>query len=350
MARRRLALPLGVAIATGSIATAHAAGSGPGVQDVAPVALALAVILVAAKLGGDWAIRVGQPSVLGELLVGVVLGNLSLLGISGFDSLTRGPFIDMLAHLGVLLLLFEVGLESTVKEMLHVGPQALLVASLGVLAPFALGWGVGALFLPSEGVHAHAFLGATLCATSVGITARVLRDLKRSRTAEARVILGAAVIDDVLGLVILAVVSSVISAADSGRTLSYWDMGVLLLKAGGFLGGSLFLGVLLSPRLFHVASRLRSPSVLLAVGLSFCFSLAWLASRIGLAPIVGAFAAGLILKIPLQGLQGSRRGGARAPHPPDSRRSWCRCSSSWWGCGPTSAHSRTRACWRWRGR
>jgi Kef-type K+ transport system membrane component KefB len=265
-------------------------------SSVGALVLALAAILAGAKLGGDVAVRLGQPAVLGELVVGVLLGNLDLAGFGWFRSLTADSSINMLAQLGVLLLLFEVGLESTVREMLKVGAVALLVAVLGVVTPFALGWGVGALLLPGHSAYAHAFLGATLTATSVGITARVLKDLGKSRLAEARIILGAAVIDDVLGLVILAVVAGVIQAAERGASLSYAATGVVVLKAAVFLVGALGLGVVLSPRLFALAARLRGSGVLLATALVLCFLLAYLASAIGLAPIVGAYAAGLILE------------------------------------------------------
>ena len=263
---------------------------------VAPVILALAVILAGAKLSGDLATRVGQPAVLGELVAGVLLGNVHLLGVSWFQSITANATVDVLAQLGVLILLFQVGLESTVRDMMKVGLAALLVAVLGVVTPFALGWGVGAVLLPAHSAYAHAFLGATLTATSVGITARVLGDLDKSRTPEARVILGAAVIDDVLGLVILAIVAGAIQAADRGEGLALAGTAVVLLKALVFLGGALVLGVMLSPRLFRLASRLRGRGVLLATALVCCFVLAYLASRIGLAPIVGAYAAGLILE------------------------------------------------------
>lgn len=280
-----------------TLATPAAASEGAGHGDpIATVVGALAIILIAAKLGADLAVRIGQPAVLGELVCGLVLGNLSLVGIPGLDWIAKDPFIDMLAQLGVIILLFEVGLESTVRQMLQVGWVSLLVAALGVAAPTALGWAVGAWLLPEHGPLVHAFLGATLCATSVGITARVLQDLERSRTAEARVILGAAVIDDVLGLVILAVVSGVIAAADRNTSLSLGAVGLILVKATGFLVGSLVLGVLFSRRLFVLASRLRARGVLLALGLAFCFLFSWLAALIGLAPIVGAFAAGLILE------------------------------------------------------
>jgi Kef-type K+ transport system membrane component KefB len=275
---------------------AWAEAQGPHDDPIAAVALWLAVILVTAKLGGDLAVRAGQPAVLGELIGGIVLGNLSLVGVPALAGIKADPSLEMLARIGALILLFEVGLESTVAEMLDVGVSAMLVATAGVVAPFALGWGVGAWLLPEHSPYVHAFLGATLTATSVGITARVLKDLGRSQSREARIILGAAVIDDVLGLVVLAVVSGVVVAADTGGHLSYAAIAAILAKAIAFLAGSLALGVYLSPKIFRLAAALRSGGVLLAAGLSSCFLLAWLANAIGLASIVGAFAAGLILE------------------------------------------------------
>jgi len=263
---------------------------------IAFVALALAVILAGAKLGGHLAERIGQPAVLGELLVGILLGNLHLVGIDGLESIKANTTVDALARLGVILLLFEVGLESTVVDMLQVGARSLVVAVLGVVAPWVLGWAVGAFMLPQHSVYVHVFLGATLTATSVGITARVLRDLGRAQAPEARIILGAAVIDDVLGLVILAVVGSLIAAANTGSALSWSGVAFVIGKAIVFLFGALSLGLWLSPQAFRVTARLRGQGVLLATGLIFCFLLAWLASVIGLAPIVGAYAAGLILE------------------------------------------------------
>ena len=263
---------------------------------LAPVVLALAVILAAAKLGGDVAQRIGQPSVLGELVIGVLVGNLPLLGVGWFQFITANTTISVIAQLGAVILLFEVGLESTVRDMMQVGMRSLVVAVLGVITPWALGWWVGALLLPEQSVYVHAFLGAALTATSVGITARVLKDLGHAQSPEARIILGAAVIDDVLGLVVLAAVAAVIAAADSGAVLSYGAIAFVLGKALLFLVGALWLGVLFSPKLFSLASKLRGSGVLLATALVFCFTLAWLASVIGLAPIVGAYAAGLILE------------------------------------------------------
>jgi Kef-type K+ transport system membrane component KefB len=288
--------PWFVLVSVGVTSQAMASDGSGHVDPVAGVVLALAVILGAAKLGGDLASRFGQPSVLGELLVGVLLGNLPLFGFTLLESIKHDATIDMLARLGVIILLFEVGLESTIAQMMKVGLSSFVVATVGVVAPFALGWGVGAWLLPDASQYVHAFLGAALTATSVGITARVLKDLNRSQSDEARVILGAAVIDDVMGLVVLAVVTGVIAAADKGTELSPLSIGFTLFKAVAFLFGSLLIGMRLSPRLFALASRLKVRGALLAVGLSFCFVLSWLAGAIGLAPIVGAFAAGLILE------------------------------------------------------
>jgi Kef-type K+ transport system membrane component KefB len=263
---------------------------------VSAVILGLATILIAAKLGGEIATRLGQPSVLGELVVGVLLGNLSAFHISVFEPLKDNAGIDLLARLGVIILLFEVGLESTVAQMLKVGLSSFVVASVGVIVPIGLGWLASAWLLPSASHYVHMFLGAALTATSVGITARVLKDLGAADSDEARIILGAAVIDDVMGLVVLAVVGGLIAAADHGSQLSGWEVALTLSKAVLFLVGSLAVGLNISPRIFGLATRLRARGALLTVGLTFCFALAWLASAIGLAPIVGAFAAGLVLE------------------------------------------------------
>jgi Na+:H+ antiporter len=263
---------------------------------LAALILSLALILATAKIGGHLFARIGQPPVLGELGAGVLLGNLTFAGFSGLESLKSDAALDMLSQLGAILLLFQVGLESTVAQMLQVGRASFLVATLGVIGPFFLGWGVGAWLLPDATIYAHIFLGATLTATSVAITARVLKDLGRSQGDEARIILGAAVIDDVQGLLILAVVTGIMTAANQGGALSYGAIGVVLLEATVFLFGSLALAVYVSPRLFSLASKLEASGVLLAFGLAFCFALAGLASVIGLAPIVGAFAAGLVLE------------------------------------------------------
>jgi Kef-type K+ transport system membrane component KefB len=265
-------------------------------MSLAPLLFALAVILVAAKLGGHAAARFKQPPVLGELLAGVLIGNVSAFGFAGFEGWEHLAGLELLAELGVVVLLFQVGLESTVGQMLKVGPTALAVATLGVAGPFVLGWMVSAVLLPEASTYVHLFIGATLTATSVGITARVLKDLGRSQSDEARVILGAAVIDDVQGLIILAVITGLVANAGTAAGVSVAGIAWVVLKAAGFLVGALVLGLWISPRLFGLASKLEAGGVLLATGLAFCFALAWAATAIGLAPIVGAFAAGLVLE------------------------------------------------------
>src|SRR5215204_1056891 len=259
------------------------------------VLIGVAIMLVVAKLAGEIFERLQQPSVLGELFGGILLGNLVIFGFNGAEPLKTSETIAALAELGVIILLFEVGLESDLKEMIEVGWSSLLVAVLGVIAPFFLGWAVSAYFIPDEPRLVHIFIGATLCATSVGITARVFKDLGKLGTREARIILGAAVIDDVLALLVLAVVAGAIKAAGTGGALSMLDIGVIALKSVAFLIGSIVIGLFLVPRVLRGAGRLETRGVLLTLAISFCFFLAWAAAKVGLAPIVGAFAAGLIL-------------------------------------------------------
>ena len=256
---------------------------------VAHLALLLALVLVAAKVGGEIATRFHQPPVLGELLAGLLLGALPW---AEFRDLGSDRTVDMLSQLGVLILLFEVGLESTVRDVLQVGKAAVAVATLGTLGSFAVGFGAAFLVAPHGGLALHAFLGAALTATSVGITARVFKDLGRAGSPEARTILGAAVLDDVIGLVVLALVSAWITNGHAGIPSLLWILG----KTLGFLAVAIFLGVRVTPRLFGVAARLRTGGALLAVGLAFCFLLAWAAGAMGLAPLIGAFAAGLVLE------------------------------------------------------
>jgi Kef-type K+ transport system membrane component KefB len=265
------------------------ASGGASASEVSDVLLGLVVILLSAKLGGDMLERINQPAVLGELVIGIVLGNLTLVGIDGIDHFKHSLTLEVLAEIGILILLFEVGLESSIKEMLSVGFTSFLVAIVGVVAPFFLGWGVSMYFYPDAHLFVHLFIGATLTATSVGITARVLKDINQSRSKEAKIILGAAVIDDILGLVILAVISGIIKASNSVDVL------IVCAKAIGFVLVSLVVGAYLSPKIFFVVKNMKVSGVLLTVALLICFGLAWAAAQMGLAAIVGAFSAGLIL-------------------------------------------------------
>lgn len=255
----------------------------------------LALVLVLAKAVGDLFERLGQPAVLGEILAGVLLGNLGLTGWHGLDFLLHDPTFAGLAEIGVILLLFQVGLESDLYKMAKTGPAATLVAIIGVVVPMVMGYGVHAYLDPQQSWHVHLFVGAVLAATSVGITARVLRDMGRIDSPTARVILGAAVIDDVLGLVVLAVVAGIVEGANGGTALRVSDIARISLLAVGFLFGAMALGRPVSRGMFKVVSYLQIHGVLLAAALAFCFALSWAASLVGLHPIVGAFAAGLVL-------------------------------------------------------
>ncbi|HSE30629.1 MAG TPA: cation:proton antiporter [Pyrinomonadaceae bacterium] len=275
---------------------AFAAPSSDGHNQLNPIVLiGIAFVLLIGKVGGEIFERVRQPAVLGELVAGVVVGNLSLVGFYGIDPLKTDPIIAALAQIGVIILLFEVGLETNLSEMREVGWSSLLVAVTGVIVPFLLGWLVAGYFLPEESTLAHIFVGATLCATSIGITARVLRDLGKVKVRESRIILGAAVIDDVLGLLILAVISGAIQAATTGQRLTGTNIAVIAAKALAFLLAAIVAGHFLMPPLFKGVGRFKTGGVLLAFSIVFCFTLAWLAAIVGLAPIIGAFAAGLVL-------------------------------------------------------
>jgi Kef-type K+ transport system membrane component KefB len=215
--------------------------------------------------------------------------------VHGLEHVRDLQAIDVLAEIGVLFLLFEVGLGSDLGRMMAVGASSFVVAVLGVVAPMVLGFGVTLAFFPHHDRLADWFVGATLCATSVGITARVLADLGKVESREGRIILGAAVIDDVLGLMVLAVVAGIIQAADHARAFDPVTVLGIVGKSVAFLLAALVIGRWLSARAFRLASRLEGEGLLLATALVFCFGLAWLAGLAGLAPIVGAFAAGLVL-------------------------------------------------------
>lgn len=291
-APRRLSVVVLVAAAVVGFVQPVIAQAEEGVHTIGPEFLWIAVILLAAKFSGlveKW----GQPSVLGELVIGVVLGNLVMVGVDVFEPLTDDEILRFLAELGVIILLFQTGLESNIAQMRRVGLQALAVAVVGVVLPFGLGtYVVGPVLLPNLSSNGHLFLGAALTATSVGITARVFRDLGKLHLKEAQIVLGAAVFDDVIGLIILAVVSAIATAGavSSGTVL------LILGKAVLFLVGSVALGHLLAPYIGSALSRISSGAGMkLTLALSFAFIYAYLAGAIGLAPIVGAFAAGLVL-------------------------------------------------------
>jgi Kef-type K+ transport system membrane component KefB len=248
------------------------------------VLLDILVLLVAAKCAAELAERVRLPAVLGEIIAGVVIGP-SALGL-----VKPSEVLAVLGELGVILLLVQVGMETDLRELGRVGKSSLSVAVVGVVIPFFGGW-AGATALGHPGTAA-VFVGAALTATSVGITARVFGDLRALATTEARIVLGAAVADDVLGLVILTVVSRI---ATEGSVSIAAVVGVVAV-AVGFLVLSSLAGTLAAPKLFRTLHRLsRSNGTLLALALAFALGFAELASAAKLAPIVGAFVAGVAL-------------------------------------------------------
>jgi Kef-type K+ transport system membrane component KefB len=218
-----------------------------------------------------------------------------LFGQRGLAFFQAEPTLLVLAEMGVLILLFDVGLEADLRALLRVGWVSLAVALAGTLAPLLLGWGAAAWLMPDAPVLAHVFVGATLSATSVGITARVLKDLGVAHTRTGQIILSAAVIDDVLGLVVLAVVSGAATAAAGGSGISLLGIGGIAARAALFLGVTVGLGHSLSGPIIRAAARTRQRGILLVFGLALCFSLAFAAELVGLADIIGAFAAGLML-------------------------------------------------------
>jgi Kef-type K+ transport system membrane component KefB len=256
----------------------------------------LAALWLAAKLGGELALRLKLPVVAGELGAGIALAVLHA-NFRSIPDVVASPEAELLGSLGVIVLMFAVGLESTVPQMMRVGLPALRVAVVGVIVPMVAGLAGAWLLLPA-GTHfaVDLFIGACLCATSIGISVQVLREKGASSSTEGRVIVGAAVIDDVLGLLILVAVTGVVTVAGTSASPPWISLLKTLGTAIGFLALALTLGRFTTPLLFKLANRFRGEQILLPAGLGFAFLLAWLGNLAGLAPIVGAYAAGLILE------------------------------------------------------
>lgn len=263
-------------------------GATAGTYDLSLVLGNLLVIVVVARLAAEVAERVKVPPVLGEIVAGIVIGPSVLGWIDPITHLAVADMIVLLGEIGVILLLFQVGMEMDLAELGKVGRTATTVAIIGVAAPFAAGLAVASAF--GESGKIALFIGAALTATSVGITARVLGDLRALATREARVVLGAAVADDVLGLVILTVVVKVVTEGSIGPGLVLETIGL----AAGFLVVTGVLAIFVIPKAFdriHRAARSSTTIVLVGFALTIAFSL--LASEAKLAFIIGAFMAGL---------------------------------------------------------
>jgi Kef-type K+ transport system membrane component KefB len=251
---------------------------------VAEFLVALIAIFLSAKVFGELAERIGQPAVLGELVGGVIIGVSGLHLVDPHDAT-----IHLLSELGVILLLFLIGLETDLKRLLSVGGSATTVAIVGVALPFVGGLAFGHAM--GFRLMVAALLGASLTATSVGITARVLSDLGHLQDSESQVILGAAVVDDIIGLVLLTILSTL---ADGGG-LSAIGIGRIVVVAFGFVILAIVIGSQLAPHLIRVIEKLDIARGLFYGALIFALALAYIALRVGSAVIIGSFAAGLVL-------------------------------------------------------
>ncbi|KTD82795.1 cation:proton antiporter [Legionella waltersii] len=310
-------------------------------EPIASVLLGVMSILFLALIGRWLAKRFNQPAVLGELIIGVVVGNLfyyfgnqlvvilregssiydvmkgllsgqtlneavsgiipnpiyaneiisALSGIAGTEYLKVAYIVDIFSRFGVIFLLFMVGLETSLDDLKKTGKESVLVALIGIIAPMALGYLVAYFMLPAGSYKVDLFIGATLSATSIGITARVLKEMNQLGTREARTILGAATLDDILGLIILAVVSSIVisGVVDIQRVIT------IIISALVFFAGTLLIGPWALERAVRLFKFLDPWESKLFISFLFIMVLAWLASFIQLASIIGAFAAGVIL-------------------------------------------------------
>ncbi len=268
-----------------------------GDTDVGRFLFVLSIMLVAGKISGEVFERIGQPAVVGELIAGVVLGAsvLGVIPVSPDDGLSE--IVKLFAEIGVLILLFEIGLQTDLKQMFRISRAASSIALVGVLVPFTLGvlYWVSPL-VPSElnitsTFTTALFVGATLTATSVGITARVLSDIGVMSSLEAKLIIGAAVLDDIVGLVLLGIVATLAT----GAAVSLFDVGAAFAISVGFVVVAVAVGFVVAPRLFGLIDRMRVRGVLLVAAFAFALLIAALADKVGSAMIVWAFAGGIIL-------------------------------------------------------
>lgn len=258
------------------------------------IILSLFIMLAAAKIMAEVFERLKQPAVVGEILAGVIIGQ-SLLGW-----VESSAIINVLAEIGVIFLLFNVGLETKLKDILQVGKKALMVGILGVILPFIAGYFI-ALWWDGSFVEAM-FIGAALVATSVGITARVLGSLGLLDKPASRVILGAAVIDDILGLIILSVVSSV-----SKGNINFWELGKTAGAAIVFTAFVAVVGSGMMNRLTPKIEKLRISKPVFNIGLILCLGLSFAAGFVGVAAIIGAFLAGMMLAESTEDNSGMRK-------------------------------------------
>lgn len=278
-------------------------------MDIASILIMLVVMLVLARIGSKVFTHFGMPGLIGEILIGILIANLvigdwsffDLFGIEmGDDPSINYEVIELFAEFGVIFLLFSVGLETKVKDLMSVGRAAMLVAILGVLVPFVAG--IAIIQVYDGNMHHALFMGAAMVATSVGITARVIKDMKLMDTKESRIIIGAAVIDDILGMIVLAIV---IGMTGSGG-ISISGIAITTLKAVGFVVVALLLAIWVVPRLysyfqkrnkarFERTGEAHSAVNKLILAIVVCLGFSWIADAMGLAAIIGAFLGGMLL-------------------------------------------------------
>lgn len=292
------------------------ASSGASGEEVSLILAFFVFLLASAKIGGFISEKFNQPAVLGELLAGVVFG---FMGANVFDidivrmlqmpqenifsisqlednsSKDVGKFFYFIGQIGVVILLLKSGLETKWSEMRKVGGVAFLVATVGVVMPMVLGYIVCELIMNTSW-QVNLFVASVLAATSVGITARVFSDLGASNTVVAQIVQGAAVIDDVMGLIVLGIVVGLVtSSAVDSSDIALFGL-IIIVKAVGFLVGTVLIGLWLAPRIGAWITLHKIPEGKLAFALIYGLSVSWLAGIVGLAPIVGAFLAGLVLE------------------------------------------------------
>jgi Kef-type K+ transport system membrane component KefB len=269
------------------------------------ILLALAIIIIAAKIGEELARRVGLPAVLGELLMGILLGNIYLFsGWPFFNFLKTMSFLKIVGDFGAIILLFSVGLHTDLRAFLRVGLSAFLIAFAGVITPAGLGYLACRLLLPEAPAYTHFFMAVTLCATSIGITVRVFDELGKLDTLEARLVIGAAIIDDILALFAVGIMSGLVLTGQFAVEGVLITVGLAILFLSSILVPTLKYG----RRFGNFATEKFPESLKVFVVVVVCLLFAFLAESIGLATIVGAFAAGLFLRdIRLKGLEGRER-------------------------------------------